>query len=113
MKAFQNCLLKARDRYENDEWALMKAREENVRTMTAAEVYEVLAAAIKLTKKQDSSFCFANCCWLILTLAKKAETTKLPTEGLPIISSLSSPTPPSCTSSMNSKRSSYGFAFDS
>jgi hypothetical protein len=90
MKDFQNCLLKARDRCEDDEWALMNAREEIVRTMTPGEAHDALAAALKLTEEQDSPFCFANCCWLILALARTADTTQLPTEALPIISALKS-----------------------
>lgn len=90
MKEFRNFLLKARDHCENDEWALMNAREEIVRTMTPGEAYDALATAVKLTEEQDRPFCFANCCWLILALARKADTTQFPPEALPIISPLKS-----------------------
>lgn len=90
MNEFENWLLNARVRCENDEWALTNAREEIVTTMTPEEAYDALAAAFELMEKQESPFCFANCCWFVLALARKADTTQLPPEVLPIISALKS-----------------------
>jgi hypothetical protein len=87
---FENRLLNARAHCENDEWALTKAREAIVTTMSPGEAYGALAGALELIEKQDSPFCFANCCWFVLDMARKADTTQFPPEALPIISALKS-----------------------
>jgi len=87
---FESWLLDGQARCEKDEWVLTSAREEIVRGLKPDEAYAALASALELTEKQDSPFYFANCCWFILALARKADTTQLPSAALSVIPGLAS-----------------------
>lgn len=66
------------------------AREEIVRRLKSDEAYAALASALELTEKQDHPFYFANYCWFVLALARKADTTQFPSDVLSVIPALES-----------------------
>lgn len=87
---FEDWLLDGLARCEKDEWALTTARQEIVRRLKPDEAYAALASALELMEKQDYPFYFANCCWFVLALARKADTTQFPSDVLSIIPALES-----------------------
>lgn len=87
---FEDWLLNGLARCEEDEWALTNAREEIVTTLRPDEAYDALAGALELTGRQDSPFRFANCCWFVLALARKADTTQLPSSAFSVVPALKS-----------------------
>lgn len=87
---FEDWLLDGLARSETDEWALTTAREKIVRRLKPDEAYAALASALELTEKQNHPFYFANCCWFVLDLARKADTTQFPSEVLSVIPALQS-----------------------
>ncbi|MBK5396151.1 hypothetical protein JFU47_05335 [Pseudomonas sp. TH39(2020)] len=85
---FEDCLENELARSENDEWFLSHTREAIIARLEPDEAYAALAFALKLTAKQDSPFHFASCCWFVLALARKADTTQLPTDAFSIVPAL-------------------------
>lgn len=88
VKELEEWLLNGLARCENDEWALANARDGIVTAISPWEAYDALAKALELTESQDSPFCFANGCFFVLALARKADTTHLSPEALSVIPAL-------------------------
>jgi len=87
---YEDWLVNDLARSEKDEWCLTNAREEIVTRLKPDEAYAALVSALELTVKQDSPFYFANCCWFVLALARKADTTQFPSDAFSIIPALES-----------------------
>ncbi|MFZ1399554.1 MAG: hypothetical protein WAS33_21785, partial [Candidatus Promineifilaceae bacterium] len=64
-----------------DEWAITRASDEFVDGLKPHEAFSAITGILDLAKEQDDSYAFASCCWLVLQLAGKAQTTEHP-EGL-------------------------------
>lgn len=87
---FENWLLNGLVHCKNDEWALANAREEIVEAISPWEAYDALAESLELMERQNNPLCFANCCWFVVALARRADTTQFPPEARSVIPALKS-----------------------
>ncbi len=67
-------------RLGEDEWAIAKGRESIVATLEPYEAFDSIPFAIDLALEQTDSYAFLSCCWFILDLANRSNTTELPDE---------------------------------
>lgn len=81
VKGFKTELEKSLSLLGEDEWAVTRARDEFVHAQKPHEAFLAIMGILDLAKEQDDSYAFESCCWLVLQLAGKSQTTERP-EGL-------------------------------
>jgi len=72
-----------------DEWALAKARERTIDNIEQPYIaFESIVPVLNLATEQQDEYAFMSCCWLVLQLANKANTTEIPNELTETLKSL-------------------------
>ena len=68
------CLIKL----EHNEWAFTQAREALIQGLEPHEAFGGITDVMLLSLKQKEAYVFANCCWLVMQLARLSQTTEMP-----------------------------------
>jgi hypothetical protein len=76
---FSESLLIALDRLDEDEWAVVRAREAVTLGLSPSDAFENIVEVLGLAARQSDPYAFASCCWAALSLAQHANTTQRPT----------------------------------
>lgn len=87
---FEEALAYGLARLDTDEWAIAKARDAIVSKLEPHEAFAGIAGVLQVATKQGDPFCFSTCCCLILSLARKADTSEFPSEAKTILPVLES-----------------------
>jgi hypothetical protein len=75
---FAKALDVAMDTLAEDEWAVVKAKERAVKSVTSVEAFESVVPVLLLAAQQNDTYAFSTCCWLARTLAEISDTTERP-----------------------------------
>jgi len=87
---FEKVLERGLLRLDEDEWAIAQAKGEILARLEPSEAFDAIAGVLQVAAKQKDPFCFATCCWFVLDLARKADTTAFPSSAFALLSVLES-----------------------
>lgn len=76
---FAESLRVALDDLDQDEWAVVKAREAVTHGLSPSDAFENIVEVLGLAANQSDPYAYASCCWVALSLAQHADTTQRPT----------------------------------
>lgn len=75
-------------RLNEDEWAIAKAEEELLAKLNSYEAFSGITGVLQVATEQEDPFCFVSCCWFVLSLARKADTSEFPSAAMKLIPAL-------------------------
>jgi len=75
---FAESLKDALDRLDEDEWAVVRAREAVTDGLSPSDAFENIVEVLGVAARQSDPYAFASCCWAALGLAQHADTTQRP-----------------------------------
>jgi hypothetical protein len=87
---FEEALAHGLASLDTDEWAIAKAQDAILAKLDPHEAFLGSTGMLQLAAKQEDPFCFATCCWFVLSLARKADTSEFPSDAMIILHTLES-----------------------
>ena len=79
---FKSAFESALSRLGEDEWATARIRDEILERLQPWEAFDAVPDVMRFLIEQDDRFTFANYCWFLSGLMRKADTTECP-PGVP------------------------------
>ena len=76
---FAESLRIALERLDEDEWAVVRAREAVTHGLLPSEAFKNIVEVLGVAARQSDPYAFAHCCWAAIDLARHADTTQRPT----------------------------------
>ena len=75
---FAESLQVALGRLDEDEWAVVRARDGVTHGLSPSEAFENIVEVLGVAARQSDPYAFAHCCWAAHDLARHADTTQRP-----------------------------------
>ncbi len=85
---FEEALTHGLASLDTNEWAIAKAQDAILAKLDPQEAFLGIAGMLRVAAKQEDPFCFATCCWFVLSLARKADTSEFPSDANIILPAL-------------------------
>ncbi len=85
---FKNNLSIGMENLNEDEWAVVTARENAIENVNSVMAFESIIPVLKIALEQTDDYAFDSCCALALQFAGIAETTEHPPNLVSILKSL-------------------------
>ncbi|MFK2903319.1 hypothetical protein ISP17_05045 [Dyella ginsengisoli] len=85
---FEEALAHGLANLDADEWAIAKAQDAILAKLDPHEAFLGITGMLQVAAKQEYPFCFAACCWFVLSLARKADTSEFPSDAKIILPAL-------------------------
>jgi hypothetical protein len=85
---FEEALAHGLANLDTDDWAIAKAQDAILAKLAPHEAFLGITGMLRVAEKQEDPFCFATCCWFVLSLARKADTSEFPSDAKIILPAL-------------------------